>query len=137
MYTCFIYEILDLLQSDALNLNGHTLGQLVNGNTAASRLVNEELLVGGVHFGEVGHVSKEDLWLLVEFHHGMEMTGLTHVDLDDLGHAGSSGGQDGLDVVTADLGLVADVTLDQVGGGISGDLAGDEDLAVGADGLGL
>ena len=54
-------QILDLLQSDALNLNGHTLGQLVNGNTAASRLVNEELLVGGVHFGEVGHVSEEDL----------------------------------------------------------------------------
>ena len=23
--------------------------------------MNEELLVGGVHFGEVGHVSKEDL----------------------------------------------------------------------------
>lgn len=62
---------------------------------------------------------------------------MTHVDLDDLGNAGTGSGQDSLDVVAADLGLLADVTLDQVGGGISGDLAGDEDLAVSADGLGL
>lgn len=61
---------------------------------------------------------------------------MTHVDLDDLGNAGTGGGQDSLDVVAADLGLVADVALNQVGGGISGDLAGDEDLAIGADGLG-
>lgn len=61
----------------------------------------------------------------------------THVNLDDLGDVGTGSGQDSLDVVTADLGLLANVTLDQVGGGIGGDLAGDEDLAVGADGLGL
>lgn len=51
----------NLLQSNALNLNGHTLGQLVNSNTATSRLVNEELLVGSVHLSEVGHISQEDL----------------------------------------------------------------------------
>jgi hypothetical protein len=63
--------------------------------------------------------------------------GKTHVNLDDLGDVGTGSGQDSLDVVAADLGLLADVTLDQVGGGVGGDLAGDEDLAVGTDGLGL
>jgi len=61
----------------------------------------------------------------------------TYVDLDDLGNAGSGGVQDGFDVVAAGLGLLADVALDQVGRGVGGNLAGDEDLAVGADGLGL
>lgn len=61
----------------------------------------------------------------------------TYVNLDNLRHAGTSGGQDSLDVIAADLGLVTDAALDQGGGGIGGDLAGDEDLAVGADGLGL
>lgn len=51
----------NLLQSNALNLNRHTLGQLVNSNTATSRLVNEELLVSSVHFSEVGHIGQEDL----------------------------------------------------------------------------
>lgn len=50
-----------LLKSNTLNLNRDTLGQLLDSNTAASRLVSEELLVGSVHFGEVGHVSEEDL----------------------------------------------------------------------------
>lgn len=62
---------------------------------------------------------------------------ITHIDLDDLGDGGTSGVQDSLDVVAADLGLLADVALDEVTGGVSGDLAGDEELAVGADGLGL
>lgn len=61
----------------------------------------------------------------------------TYVDLDDLGHGGTGGVEDGLDVVAAGLGQLADVALDQVGGGVGGDLAGDKDLAVGADGLGL
>jgi hypothetical protein len=34
----------------------------VNSNTATSRLVNEELLVGSVHLRKVGHVSQEDLY---------------------------------------------------------------------------
>jgi hypothetical protein len=61
----------------------------------------------------------------------------TYVDLDDLVNAGTSGKQNSLDVIAAGLGQDADVALDEVGGGVSGDLAGDEDLAVGADGLGL
>jgi hypothetical protein len=61
----------------------------------------------------------------------------TYIDLDDLVHAGASSGQDSLDVIAANLCLGADVALDQVGGGVSGDLARDEDLTVGTDGLGL
>lgn len=67
----------------------------------------------------------------------MELPGGTYVDLDDLGNARTGSIQDGLDVVAAGLGLDADVALDQVGRGVGGDLAGDEDLAVGTDGLGL
>lgn len=54
-----------LLKSNALNLNRHTFGQLVNSNTATGRLVNEELLVGGVHLSEVGHISQEDLYYIM------------------------------------------------------------------------
>lgn len=61
----------------------------------------------------------------------------TYVDLDNLLHARSGSFHDSLDVVAAGLGQLADVTLDRVGGGVVGDLAGDEDLAVGADSLGL
>jgi hypothetical protein len=91
----------------------------MHSNTAASRLVHEELLIGSVHLGKVGHIGQED------------------VHLDDLGHLGAGGGQDGLDVVAAGLSQVADVAGDEGAGGVGGDLAGDEDLAVGADGLGL
>lgn len=107
----------------------------MNSNTATGRLVGEELLVGGVHLSEVGHVSQEDLLPSVLNH--QQSASATYVDLDDLGDAGAGSGNDGLDVVAAGLGQLADVALDEVGGGISGDLAGDEDLAVGADGLGL
>lgn len=81
--------------------------------------MHEELLIGSVHLGKVGHIGQED------------------VHLDDLGHLGAGGGQDGLDVVAAGLSQVADVAGDEGAGGVGGDLAGDEDLAVGADGLGL
>jgi len=46
---------------NALNLHRHTLGQLLNRNTAARRLVGEVLLVHAVHLGEVGHVVEEDV----------------------------------------------------------------------------
>ena len=46
---------------DALDLNWHTLGQLLNGDAAARRLVREVLLVHAVHLGEVGHVVEEDV----------------------------------------------------------------------------
>lgn len=60
-----------------------------------------------------------------------------YVNLDDLGNAGAGSLKNGLDVVAAGLGLDANGALDQVGRGVGGNLAGDENLAVGADGLGL
>lgn len=81
--------------------------------------MGEELLIGSVHLGEVGHISEED------------------VDLDDLVNTGPGSVQNGLDVIAAGLCLFADVALDEVAGSISGNLAGDEELAVGTDSLGL
>jgi hypothetical protein len=49
---------------NALNLDGHTLGQLLNRNTAARRLVREVLLVHAVHLGKVCHVVEEDVDLV-------------------------------------------------------------------------
>jgi hypothetical protein len=92
---------------------------LSNSNTATSRLVGEELLISSVHLGEVGHISEED------------------IDLDNLVDAGPGSVNNGLDIVAAGLCLFADVALDEVAGSVSGDLAGDEELAVGTDGLGL
>lgn len=91
----------------------------MHSNTATRRLVHKELLIGSIHLSKVGHVSEE------------------HVDLDDLGHLGAGSGQNGLDVVAAGLGEFADGAGDEGAGGVGGDLAGDEDLAVGADCLGL
>jgi hypothetical protein len=62
---------------------------------------------------------------------------ITHIDLDDLVNAGSGSVQNGLDVVAAGLCLFADVALDEVAASVSGDLAGDEELPVGTDSLGL
>lgn len=63
--------------------------------------------------------------------------GYTYIDLDNLRHARSGRSHDSLDVVAAGLGQDIDAALDQVARGISGDLAGDEDLAIGADSLRL
>lgn len=128
-----------LLKSNALNLDRHTLGQLGNSNTATSWLVGEELLVCSVHLSEVGHVSEEDLcFLSASIVLNVRQTERkAYVDLDNLGHAGTSSVKDSLDVVTAGLGQDANVALDKVGRGIGGDLAGDEDLAVGTDSLRL
>lgn len=63
--------------------------------------------------------------------------GQAYINLNDLANAGSGSGDDGLDVVAAGLGQSADVAFDEVSGGVGGDLAGDVDCAVGADGLGL
>lgn len=54
-----------LLQRNALNLHGHTLGQLRDGDAAAGRLMREPLGVRLVHLGEVGHVGEEDLYISV------------------------------------------------------------------------
>lgn len=101
--------------------------------------MSEELLVGSVHLGEVGHVGQENLRSRehsFSIARGTEDWG-TYVDLDNLGNAGTSSVQDGLDVVAASLGQDTDVALDQVGRGVSGNLAGDEDHSIGTDGLGL
>jgi hypothetical protein len=62
---------------------------------------------------------------------------ITHIDLDNLVDAGPGSVKNGLDIVAAGLCLFADVALDEVAGSVSGDLAGDKELAVGTDGLGL
>lgn len=81
--------------------------------------MHKELLIGRIHLGKVGHIRQKD------------------IDLDNLGHFRTGGLEDGIDVVAASLGELANVTLDQGAGGVGGNLAGDEDLAVGADSLGL
>ncbi len=51
----------DLRQSNAFDLNGNTLRQLLGRDTRTSRLVGEELLILRIHLGEVRHVIEEDL----------------------------------------------------------------------------
>jgi hypothetical protein len=46
---------------NALNLHRHTLGQLLDGDAAAGRLVRKVLLEDAVHLGEVGHVVEENI----------------------------------------------------------------------------
>lgn len=47
--------------SDRLNLHGHTLGQLLDRDTATRRLVRKVFLEDAVHLGEVRHVVEEDV----------------------------------------------------------------------------
>lgn len=61
----------------------------------------------------------------------------THIDTDDLANGRSGGIEDGLDVVTASLGLGCDVTLDKAAVLVRGDLAREENLAICLDGLRL
>lgn len=105
--------------SNALDLNRYTLGQLLDRNAATRRLVREELLKHAVHLGEVCHVVEED------------------VDLDDVLDGCVGLLQDGDDVLAAQCCLVGDAALDQGAGLVGGDLAGDEDVGPGDDGLGL
>lgn len=56
--------------------------------------MHKELLIGSVHFGEIGHVCQED------------------VDLDDLGDVGAGSGQDCVDIVAAGLSELADGASD-------------------------
>jgi hypothetical protein len=46
---------------NALNLHRDTLGQLLDGDAAAGRLVRKVLLEDAVHLGEVGHVVEENI----------------------------------------------------------------------------
>jgi len=82
--------------------------------------VREELLVRGVHLGEVVHGGDED------------------VDLDDLGERGAGGGQHGRQVDDALLGHLAERVLgtrEDRAAGRAGDLARAEDRRGRLDGL--
>lgn len=57
--------------------------------------------------------------------------------LDDLVHADTCLGKNALDVLAAHLRLVCDAAFDQVAFCVCGDLAGDEDVGAGDDGLRL
>ena len=48
-------------KSNGLDLNGHTLGQLLDGHAGAGGLVSEVLLIDRVHLGEVVHGGDEDV----------------------------------------------------------------------------
>ena len=50
----------NLSKSNALNLHRDTLGQFLDSNAAASRLVGKVLFVRCVHLGKVAHVGEED-----------------------------------------------------------------------------
>lgn len=105
--------------SDALDLDRHTLGQLLNSHAAAGRLVRKVLLEDAVHLRKVRHIVEED------------------VDLDDLLNRCVRLLQDGDNVLAALRRLVCDVALDQRAGLVGGDLARHENLGAGDDGLGL
>lgn len=81
--------------------------------------MDEVLLVDTVHLGEVVHGGKED------------------VDLDDLGDVAAGILEDALQALAAGLGLIGDAALNEVAGGIGGDLTRDPDLTGGLDGLGV
>lgn len=61
----------------------------------------------------------------------------TYCDFEDLLHAGAGGFNHGLDVLTAESGLLANGTLDEDTVLGQGDLAREEDLAVDLDSLRL
>jgi hypothetical protein len=48
-------------KSNGLDLNRHALGQLLDGNAGAGRLVGEVLLIDRVHLSKVVHGGDEDV----------------------------------------------------------------------------
>jgi len=74
----------NLSQSNTLNLHGHTFGQLIHSDTAAGRLVREELLISGIHLGKGVHSGQEDVYL------------------DDFLEGGAGGKEDGGEVLDAE-----------------------------------
>lgn len=105
------------LQGDRFDLDGHALGQLVDGDAGPGRLVREPFLVFAIHLGEVGHVGDED------------------AHADDFLHTAPSRFQNRFQISAACCRLIRDRPLDQVARSISRDLAGTPDLAVRLDGL--
>lgn len=112
--------------------------------------MREKLLIRSVHLDKVGHIRQEDLYMLTL--HPTNITcacscttqpryrgkgGKTHINFNNLLHARLRRVKDGLDIIATGLGPVADGAADEVCGSVGGDLARDEDLAIGTDGLGL
>jgi hypothetical protein len=60
-----------------------------------------------------------------------------YIDTDYLANRRASRIEDSLDVIAASLGLGLDIAFNEVAVLVCGDLAGEEDLAVSLDGLGL
>jgi hypothetical protein len=104
---------------DALNLDRHTLRQLLDRDTAPRRLMRKVLLVNAVHLSEVRHVVEED------------------VDLDDSLDSDTRLPQYPHDILAAHLRLIRNGALDQIALCVGGDLARDEDVGACDDGLGL
>jgi hypothetical protein len=104
---------------DALDLDRHTLGQLLDRDTAPRRLMRKVLLVDAVHLGKVGHVVEED------------------IDLDDPRHLHPRLRKYPHDILAAHLRLIRNAALDQIALCVGGDLARDEDVGACDDGLGL
>jgi hypothetical protein len=69
----FLRNIVKSCQSNTLNLNRHTLRQLINRHTAPRRLMRKELLINAIHLHETIHSRQE------------------HVDLDNLLNRRASG----------------------------------------------
>lgn len=86
-------------------------------HTRPCRLVGKPLLILSIHLGEVGHVGDEN------------------ANFDDLVHGATGGFEDGLEVLAALGRLGGDGAVDEVAGGVGGDLARAPDLAGSLDGL--
>lgn len=99
-----------LLQSNNLNLNRHTLGQLLNSHTTPSRLMAKMLGVLLIHIRKVSHISQK------------------HGNLDDFGDFGPRGGEHCAHVLDAEGGHFLEGTrFEDFAFGVAGDAAGGED----------
>lgn len=108
-----------LRESNALNLNVDSLGQLLDGHATAGGLVGKPLLVLLVHVGEQRHVGQED------------------VNLDDPLDGGTGGCEDSLQVGNADCCLLANGTFHKIAIGVTGNLARAVNGGWRLDGVGL
>lgn len=98
------------MQSNNLNLNRHTLGQLLNSHTAPSGLVAEVLGVLLIHIRKVTHIGQEDS------------------NLDDLCDFRAGSGEDSADILDAQGGLFLEGSdFEDLAFGVAGDAAGGED----------
>ena len=139
LFIAFAYLFPYLGQGNSLNLDVDVLGESLDGDAAAGRLVGKELLVDRVHLlhlvsVQVTRVSRRlERGAYGKVVHGGE----EDVALDDLGDGGAGLLEDGLEVRAALAGLVGDGSLNHGALGGEGDLAGAVDGVGGLDGLGL